>query len=157
VEVATIKSGAVPPATPVMERLAAGVDDPTPTLPFCRIVKSEVPVEDATLNGLTPAEPWRLKVMVAEVALIPATVPLSMKRPAVRSVADVQRAERPIVPVKEEADASPSDEVAIQRVEVPVDQRICPRVPEALVTSRSVPWSVRLVEEVAFVRKAPEL
>jgi hypothetical protein len=35
---------------------------PIPMLPFASTVKSDVPVDDATLNGLTPDDPCTLKV-----------------------------------------------------------------------------------------------
>ena len=39
--------------------------------------KTLAPEEDATANGLAEPLPWTLKVTVDDVALIPATVPLS--------------------------------------------------------------------------------
>jgi hypothetical protein len=39
----------------------------------------------------------------------------------------------------------PSVDVATQRVEVPTDWRIIPRVPEALIPSRKVPRRLKLV------------
>ena len=66
---------------------------PMPTFPFALILKSEVPVLDATLNeSLEPALPCTLKVMVDDVALMPAKVPLSRKRPVASDVAPVNRA-----------------------------------------------------------------
>ena len=50
------------------------------------------------MNGLTPDEPCTLKVIVEEVALIPATVPLSMKSPVPSVVAESQRVTKPVVP-----------------------------------------------------------
>ena len=41
----------------------------------------------------------------------------------------------------------PSDDVDIQRVDVPVERRSCPYVPEATVESRNVPERLRLVEK----------
>ena len=83
---------------PATTKRVPGVDDPIPTLPFWRIVKSEVPVEEATLNGLTPDEPCTLKVMVDDVALTPATTPLSIRRPVPSVVAESQRVTKPVVP-----------------------------------------------------------
>jgi hypothetical protein len=67
------------PLLPVRESEADGVDVPIPTFPFWRIVKSDVPVEDATLNGSVPALPCTLNVYEEDVALIPNTVPLSIR------------------------------------------------------------------------------
>ena len=83
---------------PATTKRVLGVDDPIPTLPFWRMVKSEVPVDDATLNGFKPDEPCTLKVMVEEVALTPATVPLSIKSPVPSVVAESQRVTKPVVP-----------------------------------------------------------
>ena len=44
----------------------------------------------------------------------------------------------------------PSEDVATQRVEVPVDQSTCPNVPEAVVESRRAPRIVRLEVVVAL-------
>jgi hypothetical protein len=57
VEEEKVKISAILPAVPVRESLDEGVDDPIPTFPLARIVKSDVPVEDATLNGLSPDTP----------------------------------------------------------------------------------------------------
>ena len=84
------------------------------------MVKSDVPVEDATLNGLTPERPCTLKVTVDDVALIPATVPLSRRVEVPSVVAESQRVAKPVEPpVRDEA--IPRDYVATQRVDVPVD------------------------------------
>ncbi len=61
------------------ERDATGVELPIPTFPLARIVKRLVPVDDATLNGSIPAEPFTLKVTVDDVAFTPSTVPLSIR------------------------------------------------------------------------------
>jgi hypothetical protein len=114
---------------------------PIPTLPFWSTESIVAPVEDAITNGLVPAVPWRLKVTVDEVALTPETVPLSRNRPVVSDVAEAQRVRNPVVPPDTEA-VIPRDEVATQRVDVPVDQRTCPNVPDAVVESRSAPVSV---------------
>ena len=65
-----------------------GVEEPIPTLPFCKIENSEVPVDDATLNGLVPARPCTLNEYEDEVALIPATIPLSNSDDVPSVVAD---------------------------------------------------------------------
>ena len=45
-----------------------------------------MPEEEATLKGsVVPAVPWTLKLMVLEVALTPATVPLSRIMPGVKA------------------------------------------------------------------------
>jgi hypothetical protein len=119
-EDATVKRLERDPAVPEIARRDEGVDDPTPMLPFCRIVKSCVPVEDATENGLTPPRPCTLKVIVAEVALIPAIVPLSIRVEVPRVVADSHRVAKPDwPPVMVDAEI-PRVEVATQRVVVPV-------------------------------------
>jgi hypothetical protein len=87
------------------------------------MVKNAAPDDEATLNGLRTVDDddWMLNANVEEVALIPATVPLSMLTPEPRVVGDVQRVRRPVVPPDTEA-VIPSDEVATHRVDVPVDQ-----------------------------------
>ena len=42
---------------PAMTSLSVGVEEPIPTLPEAKIVKSEAPVEEATVNGLTVVVP----------------------------------------------------------------------------------------------------
>jgi hypothetical protein len=118
--------------------LSVGADTPTPTFPLAKIVKSDVPVDDATLNGL------RLEVDVActlnanddEVALIPANTPLS-KSVDVPNVVEVShRVAKPNTPPDTpEPPVIPRDDVATQRVEVPVVWSIIPRVPVALSAS----------------------
>ena len=39
------------------ENIACGVEVPTPMFPFARIVKNSAPVEDETVNGLSPPAP----------------------------------------------------------------------------------------------------
>ena len=46
------------PAVPTRERVDTGEEVPIPTFPFARMEKSEVPVEDATENGLSDPVPW---------------------------------------------------------------------------------------------------
>ena len=55
------------------------------------MVKSDVPVEEATLNGLVEGAPCTLKVKEDEVALIPVTIPLSIKVDVPRVVGVNQR------------------------------------------------------------------
>jgi hypothetical protein len=110
-------------AIPWRARRDDGVEEEIPTLPLLMIERSEVPVEDATLNGLTPAVPCTLKVTVPDVALTPDTVPLSRKRPVVRAEAEDHRARNPLVPPERLA-AMLRDEVETHCVEVPVARRI---------------------------------
>ena len=78
-EDARVKRLSVSPAVPVIARLEEGVDEPIPMFPFWRIVNIDTTVDDATLNGLSAVvvELCTLKAKVDDVALIPATVPLS--------------------------------------------------------------------------------
>ena len=66
---------------PAITRRSVGVVEPMPMLPLARIEKYEAPDEEATLNGLRleVEDGCTLKLKVEEVALIPATVPLSIK------------------------------------------------------------------------------
>lgn len=78
-----------------------GVDDPTPIKPLARILKNDVPVEEATLKAsLVPAFPCTLNVTVEEVAFTPATVPLSRNSPVESAEADVHLAKNPLTPVE---------------------------------------------------------
>jgi hypothetical protein len=142
-EEATVKSAAVgADDVPCTVKSDVGVEDPTPTFPLAKILKKEVPDEDATRNGSRAGDACRLKVTVDDVAFTPDTVPLSRRRPDESVEAPVQRARKPGVPP--ERDVIPRDEVATHRVDVPVERRTCPRVPEAVVESRSVPTTERL-------------
>ena len=109
-------------AIPWRARRDEGVDEEIPTLPLLMIERSEVPVDDATVNGLTPAVPCTLKVTVEDVALTPDTVPLSRKRPDVRLDVPEKRAKNPGAP--EVTPARPNDDVEVQRVDVPVESMI---------------------------------
>lgn len=129
---------------PAMTSLSVGVVVPIPTFPFASIEKSEAPVEEETLNGLTPAAPWTLKDTVEDVALIPATVPLSRRVEVPRVVGVSHRVANPNAPPESEP-ATPRLDVATHLVVVPVVWRIIPRVPEALVESKRAPRRVRLV------------
>jgi hypothetical protein len=144
---ATLTSVFVSPATPWMVKLEPGVVEPTPTLPFCSIEKREVPVEDATLNGLVPALPCTLRVTVEEEALTPSTVPLSMSLDAVTVVVVSHLVANPRVPPDTPLATTPRDDVATHRVEVPVDWSTIPRVPLLAVESKSDPVRVRAVAE----------
>ena len=48
----------VTPSVPATPSVNAGEEEPIPTFPFCKIEKSDVPVEDATENGFSPLVPW---------------------------------------------------------------------------------------------------
>ncbi len=70
-----------------------------PTLWLAVILKTEMPVEEATLSiSLAPELPWRLKVIEEEEALTPSTVPLSISLPVVKEVAPFQMATKPLLP-----------------------------------------------------------
>jgi hypothetical protein len=63
VDDATLKSVVVRPEVPCIERSADGVDvAPTARLPFWKIEKRLVPVEDAIVRGFTPPLPLRENV-----------------------------------------------------------------------------------------------
>jgi hypothetical protein len=101
------------------------VVEPTPTFPLERTVKSEAPVDDATLNGLSAVEveDCTLKAKVEDVALIPATVPLSRSVEVPRVEAVNQRVAKPMAPPVTPEEVILSDEVDTHCVDVPVDQR----------------------------------
>jgi hypothetical protein len=85
--------------------------------------------------------------------LIPATVPLSIEIPVPSVVGDVHLVRSPVTPPVSE-DEIPSDEVATHCVDVPVDQRTWPRVPEADTESRNTPVRLRLVVKRSDAVKA---
>ena len=128
---------------PATVRRLDGVVVPMPTLPLARILKNDVPDEDATLNGLSEPVPFTLKDIVEEVAFTPETVPLSRRIPDVRDVGVNHVATFPIVPP--DNPVIPREDVATHSVEVPVDQSTCPSVPEALMESMNLPVRARLV------------
>jgi hypothetical protein len=140
VDEATVKRLSISPACPVIERAEDGVEEPIPMFPLAKIVNIDTPVDEATLNGL------RLEVEVActlnanddDVALTPANDPLSKNEADPSVVADDQRASLPVVPPESDP-LTPSDDVATQRVEVPVDISTIAEVPVALVESRNIP------------------
>ena len=80
--------------------------------------------------------------------MIPATVPLSKNVDVASAVEEMNLARKPFSPpVTPAPPVIPRDEVATHWVEVPVDQRTWPRVPEALVESRRKPERERLLEK----------
>jgi hypothetical protein len=94
---------------------------PKVTRPNLSIPKSEFPVEEAILSGSVPALPFRLKVTVDDVALIPRTVPLSRSEDVPSVVCERKRVAYPNTPPDTPAPlVIPRDEVETQRVEVPV-------------------------------------
>ena len=113
----------VTPRVPATPRVYPGVVDPIPTLPLAKIVNIDTPVEEATLNGLRAVEvdDCTLKANVDDVALIPATVPLSRSVDVPRVVAVNQRVANPRAPPDTPEAVTPSVDVATHRVEVPVD------------------------------------
>jgi hypothetical protein len=75
-----------------------GVTLPTPILPEALTTNKEVVEEEEMLKGSSVPVPWTLKEMVEEVALIPATVPLSKRMPVLRLLAVVHLATSPGLP-----------------------------------------------------------
>ncbi len=97
------------------------------------------------MSFVDPDTPATLNATVDDVALIPATVPLSRNVEAPSVVAVTQRVANPVVPPVTVEAVRPSDDVATQRVDVPVVWSIIPSVPVADRASRNSPKSVRLV------------
>ena len=85
---------------PAIWSLSVGAATPIPMFPLARMVKSEDPVEDATLNGLSAVEvdDCTLNANKDEVALIPVTTPLSMSVDSPSVVEESQRVAYPAVP-----------------------------------------------------------
>ena len=112
---------------------------------------SEKPDGDATLKIelALPDVPWILKVTVEEVALTPATVPSSRRRPVERVVSESQRVKNPGRPPDTPGPpVMPSVEVATHLVDVPVAWSTIPSVPEAFTLSKKSPDNERLVVEL---------
>ena len=65
---------------------------PMATVPLGLIVNSDIPVEVLTWNGFKVVVPWTSRETVAEEALTPATVPLSMETPLLKVLAEVHLA-----------------------------------------------------------------
>jgi hypothetical protein len=127
----------VTPKVPATPRRKPGVVEPIPTFPLERIVKSDAPVEEATLNGLraVEVEDCTLNAKVDDVALIPATVPLSRSVDVPRVDAVSQRVAKPRAPPDTPTAVTPRVEVDTHFVVVPVVWRIIPRVPVLFVES----------------------
>ena len=98
------------------------MDVPTPIFPFASTVNIDTPVEDATLNGLSADEvdDCTLNAYVDDVALIPATTPLSRSVEVPTVVAVNQRVANPNVPPNTPLLVRPNVEVATHFVDVPV-------------------------------------
>ena len=103
------------PKYPFPTTVSALVGDvvPIPTFPLPSTVRSEAPVDEATVNGLMPEVPWTRNVEVEVVALMPDTVPLSRKRELMRAVPfhfDRKPLDNPEVRAeKADAEARPSE------------------------------------------------
>ena len=111
-----------------------GVVEPIPTLPSASTVKYCTLLDDATANGLSVVVPRTRNPIVEDVPLTPDTTALSIRVPIPKVLADTQRDINPVVPPETEA-VMLSDDVATQRVDVPVDCRSIPSVPDAFVVS----------------------
>ena len=98
-ELATAKRLSVEPDTPCRVKRFWGVVVPIPTLLKAVTLKMEFPVEEETLKGSRVVLPWTLKEIVDELALMPATAPLSIKAPWAKAEADVHLAAKPLAPV----------------------------------------------------------
>ena len=85
-----------------MESSATGEEVPMPKLPLEETIISLIPVEEAMANGSRVPVPLMLKAIVEDVALIPATVPLSISTPVPKVEGPVHLARYPLVPKKEE-------------------------------------------------------
>ena len=85
VEVATMKIGVVvllSKLVPWTTNIAVGVEELMPILELALTTRIELVEEEAMFRmSLPPLLPCKLKVTVEEVALMPATVPLSLIRP----------------------------------------------------------------------------
>jgi hypothetical protein len=83
---------------PCTTNRAVGEVEEMPILELALTVRMEVPEEEEMLKGSRVVEPWTLKEIVDEVALIPATVPLSKRMPVERLLAVVHLATSPGLP-----------------------------------------------------------
>lgn len=93
VEEATLSKSVVAADVPCTDNKATGVVvEPIPTFPFPKTVNKDVPVELLTWKGLFVPVPWTRKLIVDDVALTPATVPLSSNAPVESPDEEVQRA-----------------------------------------------------------------
>ena len=103
------------PDTPEVEAF------PNVSNPVTSTDSNEALDDDAMLNGFTPDVPFTLNVINEDVAFTPDTVPLSISSPVESAVGLVNRAKYPFIPpVTPEPLVIPSEDVATQRVEVPV-------------------------------------
>jgi hypothetical protein len=92
--------------------------------PELTIENSVAPVDEETVRGLRPGVPFIVKVEVDVVALIPATVPLSIEIPDDTVFDEVQRVRKPFVPPERDPPPPeiPREDVETHWVDVPVDQ-----------------------------------
>jgi hypothetical protein len=123
-----IRSGSVP-AVPVRERDAEGVEEPIPTLPFASIVKSDDPVELATINGFVVDVPCTKRV--ADSVVVPRRrEPL----PVIRARSSI---DPPDVRVKKErADAS---EPLVALVRMDAIREVVAVLPDAFSDEKRIP------------------
>ena len=90
----------IPPCAVVpcaSERSDEGDEDPIPTLPLAKIVKSVVPVEEAMVRGLTVVVPCTKSVAACVVVPTP-TVPEAVIVTRVRPLVSILRALASLVP-----------------------------------------------------------
>lgn len=131
---ATVKRLAIDDVAPTIVNLDDGDDEPTPILPLAKIVRSPIPDDDATWNGLTFCVDvaCTLKTNDEDVALIPVTTPLSNSDEVPRVFVVNQRVAYPNVPPATPDAVTPRVDVATHFVDVPVVWRIIPAVPVEL-------------------------
>jgi hypothetical protein len=126
---ATVKIGVVVLAfrlEPWTTNKEPGVEELTVMRELALTVRIEVPEEEAIFRiSLEPAVPCKLKVTVEEVALMPATVPLSIKAPLPKVARPVQIATLPMVALVEVVILPPPPVAAMV---------ICPGVEVVMVT-----------------------
>ena len=66
--------------------------------PLAATVNKDAVLEEATLNGFSVPVPWTLKETVDDVALTPATLPLSFKIPVLKVLVPLQTVTKPATP-----------------------------------------------------------
>jgi hypothetical protein len=115
-EYVTSESGPTSPATCNLNDV--GEETPTPTLPDANTFKYEDPEDEATLNAsFVPALPCILNVTVDDVALTPATAPLSANILVPIAPDPVHLARYPLIPDP----VTPEALLSTHLVDVPVD------------------------------------
>ena len=112
-----------------MERLAKGEDVPIPKFPFCSNESICAPDDEATTNGLIPAEPTTLRVARGLLVFIPTIllneltvkVPLSTVRlPAIVLVPVLKTAKVPVAVTFPPRKVLPETSRRFERVVVPI-------------------------------------